>query len=158
MTTPDVPQLRHLEAVDAFKLAVEESGRPLPEIAQAMGWSMPQARRVFSAEQYFPSYPDLPRFCAVVGNLTVVHWLFAKATFYGFDEQHQSLDCADLLLRVTEIFGEVGDVADEARRAVVDNRLDALELRRLIKELSDLLERGMALVGDLRQMERAADA
>lgn len=158
MATPDVPQLRRLEAVDAFKLAVEESGLSLPEIAKGMDWSMPQARRVFSAEQYFPSFPDLPRFCAVVGNLTVVHWLLAKATFYGVDEQHQSLDCADLLLRVTEIFSDVGTVAEEARKAVADNKLEACELRRLIRELSELLACGMALVGDLRLMERATDA
>ncbi|BFR48759.1 phage regulatory CII family protein [Nitratidesulfovibrio sp. HK-II] len=158
MPAPDAYPLHHLDAVDAFKLAVEQSGLPLPEIAKRMGWSMPQARRVFSAEKYFPSFPDLPRFCIAVGNLTVVHWLLAKATPDEQAQPHAPLDCASLLLRVADLFTEVGHVAEEACRAASDDRLQVTELRRLLKELADVLERGMALVGDLRQMERMADA
>lgn len=158
MPTPEAPQLHHLDPADAFKLAVERSGLSLPEIAKTMGWSMAQVRRVFSAEKYYPSFTDLPRFCAVVGNTTIIQWLLARATFEGIDESHQDIDCNALLLRVTDIFAEVGDVAEEARRAASDNQLQEVELRRLIKELSDVLERGMALVGDLRHMERSANA
>lgn len=155
MTDLDARPLHHLDAVDAFKLAVQQSGKGLPEIAKGMGWSQSLARRVFSAEKFFPSYPDLPKFCSVVGNLTIIHWLLSTATFYGIDEARQNLDCNALLRRVNDIFAEVGDVAEEARKSVADNRLEPMELRRLIQELSDVLQRGMALVGDLREMERA---
>jgi len=158
MTEHDSRPLHHLDAVDAFKLAVQQSGKTLPDIAKAMNWSLSQARRVFSAEKFFPSYPDLPRFCAVVGNMTIINWLLAKATFHGIDVTRQSLDCAALLMRVTDIFAEVGDVAEEARKSVADNVLEQQELRRLIQELSDVLRHGMALVGDLREMERHANA
>ncbi|EPR43156.1 hypothetical protein dsx2_2516 [Desulfovibrio sp. X2] len=155
MTEHDSRPLHHLDACDAFKLAVEQSGLTLPQIASRLGWSESMTRRVFSAEKFFPSYPDLPSFCAAVGNLTIVHWLLARATFYGIDENHQDVDCNMLLRRVNDIFAEVGDVADEARSAVADDILEPSELRRLIKEISDVLERGMALLGDLRTMERA---
>lgn len=158
MTEHDARPLHHLDAVDAFKLAVQQSGKTLPDIAKGMDWSVSQARRVFSAAKFYPSYPDLPRFCAVVGNLTIINWLLARATFHGIDEGRQSVDCAALLLRVTDIFAEVGDVAEEARKSVADNSLEPRELRSLIQELSDVLQQGMALVGDLREMERNAHA
>jgi hypothetical protein len=150
--------LHHLDPIDAFKLAVEQSGRPVTEIAKALGWSESYMRRVFSVDKFFPSYPDLPTFCAAVGNMVVIHWLVAKATFYGIDEKHQNVDCHNLLLRVNEVFAEVGDVAQEARAAIADNNLDPNERRRLIRELTDVIDAGMALVGDLRRMEREETA
>lgn len=158
MTDLDSRPLHHLDAVDAFKLAVQQGGLSLPDIAKGMGWSQSFARRVFSAEKFYPSYPDLPKFCAVVGNNIIIHWLLARATFHGIDEARQDVDCNTLLRRVNDIFAEVGDVAEEARRSVADDSLEPQELRRLIKELSDVLQQGMALVGDLREMERNAPA
>lgn len=150
--------LHHLDAIDAFKLAIEQSGKNPTEIATILGWSESFMRRVFSSEKFFPSYPDLPAFCAAVGNLTIVHWLISRATFYGIDEKHQNVDCHTLLVRVNEVFAEVGDVAQETRVAIADNKLTKVELRRIIKEISDVLQTGMGLVGDLREMERTADA
>lgn len=154
IASEDIP-LHHLDPIDAFKLAIEKSGRPLPEIAKDMGWSTSFVRRVFSAEKFFPSVVDIPRFCAVIGNQVIIHWLLARATFYGLDEAHQDMDCNALLRRVNDLFAEVGDVADEARESIKNNILEPNECRRLIKELSDVLDRGMSLVSDLRALERA---
>lgn len=154
MNTSDAIPLHHLDPIDAFKLAIEKSGKPLPEIAKDMGWSKSFVRRVFSADKFFPSMADIPRFCAVLGNQVIIHWLLARATFYGLDEAHQDMDCNALLRRVNDLFAEVGDVATEARTSIADNKLEPVECRRLIKELSDVLDRGMSLVSDLRALER----
>lgn len=152
----DTLHLHRIDPVDAFKMAIEQSGLSLPQLARRMEWSESMARRVFSPEKFYPSFEDLPKFCNVVGNTIIVQWLMARATFYGVNEHAQAVDCRALLLRVNDIFAEVGDVADEARKAVEDNKLEAREMRALINELQDVLERGMALVGDLRQQLKGA--
>jgi len=152
--TSDFPPLHHLDAVDAFKLAIEQSGKPLPEIAVEMGWSESFMRRVFSTDKFFPSLADIPRFCSVLGNQVVLQWLIARATFYGVDEQHQDIDCSELLRRVNDLFAELGDVATEAREAIKNNVIEPQECRKLIREISDVLERGMSLISDLRLLER----
>lgn len=149
--TPDPLHLHRIDAIDAFRMAIDQSGQSLPELAKRMEWSESMARRVFSPEKFYPSFEDLPKFCSTVGNTIILQWLMAKSTFYGVDEHAQAVDCHLLLLRVNDIFAEVGDVAHEARKAVEDNKLEAHELRALINELQDVLERGMALVGDLRR-------
>jgi len=154
MIASDETPLHHLDAIDAFKLAIEKSVKPLPQIANEMGWSESFVKRVFSADKFFPSVADIPRFCAVLGNQVIIHWLLARATFYGLDEAHQDVDCNALLRRVNDLFAEVGDVAAEARASTADNKLEPVECRRLIKELSDVLDRGMSLVADLRSLER----
>lgn len=148
------PGLHTLDAVDAFKIALQSAHIPIKELCRLMGWSESFARRVFSTDKFYPSFEDLPRFCATVGNAVIIQWLFAKAAFYGLDEDHEAVDCRALLLRVTDIFSEVGDVATEARAAVQDNRLRPGELRRLLSTLQLVLEDGMSLVGDLRSMEQ----
>lgn len=155
MITSDATPLHHLDPIDAFKLAIEKSGRHPHDIAKDMGWKPFFMKRVFSAEKFFPSVADIPRFCAVLGNQVIIHWLLARATFYGLDEAHQDMDCNALLRRVNDMFAEVGDVAAEARTSIADNKLEPNECRRLIKELSDVLDRGMSLVADLRTLERA---
>lgn len=147
-----MPALHKLEAVDAFRLAIEQSGKTPHEVAIALGWSDHFARRVFSAEKFFPSYADLPAFCSAVGNMTILHWLIARATYYGLEDTAQSVDCESLLLRVNNVFAEVGDVAQETRVAIADNKIDHAEIRHLIRELTDVVDCGMALIGDLRRM------
>jgi len=154
MNTSDAIPLHHLDTIDAFKLAIDKSPKELPEIAKEMGWSKSFVRRVFSTDKFFPSVDNIPQFCAVLGNQVIIHWLLARATFYGLDEAHQDLDCNALLRRVNDLFAEVGDVADEARESIKNNILEPNECRRLIKELSDVLDRGMSLVSDLRALER----
>lgn len=152
------PGLHTLDAVDAFKLAAQSCHLPIKEICRLMGWSESFARRVFSTEKFYPSFEDLPRFCAIVGNPIIIQWLLAKAAFYGLNPEHQTVDCRALLLRVTDIFAEVGDVATEARTAVQDNLLQPAELRRLLSALQTVLEDGMTLVGDLRAMQHQSSS
>lgn len=143
-----------LDAVDAFKLAWERSGKLLPQLVSEMGWSASHARRVFSTERYFPTYEDLPRFCNVVGNTVVVQWLQVQALNYGVNPEHQDVDCAALIKRTGELFGEMSDVGQEASEAIKDGKLEPIEMRRIIRELNDVVNRSIELIGDLRALER----
>jgi hypothetical protein len=150
----DTRALANLDPIDAFKLAAEQSHKPLSEIADAMGWSESQARRVFSTEKYWPSFEDLPQFCSVLGNNVLLLWLQAKTMTYGMPEQCRDVDCENLVFRIGELFAEVGDVGRKGQEAIADGKLEPHELRAIINEVKDVLTEGMELVGDLRMLER----
>ena len=143
-----------LDAVDAFKLAWECSGKQMPEIMREMGWTEYHAKRVFGTERYFPTFEDLPQFCNVVGNTIIIQWLQVQAMNYGIAPKHVDVDCAELVKRMAELFGEMSDVGQEASAAIQDGKLEPKELRRIIRELNDVVDRSMALIGDLRVLER----
>lgn len=150
----DTRGLASLDAIDAFKLAAEQSHMTLGQIADAMGWSESQARRVFSTEKYFPSVPDIPKFCNALGNNVILLWLQAKTMTYGLPETCRDIDCENLVFRIGALFGEVGDVGRKGQDAIADGKLEAHELRAIINEVKDVLTEGMELVGDLRILER----
>lgn len=158
LETSSTPGLHTLDAVDAFRLAVQSSHLSVRDISRLMGWSESFARRVYSAEKFYPSFEDLPKFCAVTGNMVIIQWLMARAAFYGLNPERQSVDCRALLLRVTGVFAEVGDVAGEARAAVQDDLLEPRELRRLLLALQTVLEDGCNLVADLRAQLQGQEA
>jgi len=148
--------LAGLDAVDAFKLAWERSGKLMPEIMREMGWSEYNAKRIFSLERYFPTFEDLPRFCNVVGNTIIVQWLMVQAMQYGVCQHHATVDCPELVRRTGELFGEMSDVGHEASDAIKDGKLEPKELRRIIRELNGLVDKSISLIGDLRELEREA--
>lgn len=150
------PKFHQIDAVDAFKLAVQQSGLTVTEIATRLGWTQAFMRRVFSTDKFFPSFPDLPAFCSVVGNRIILQWLECNATSAPVLE-HSAVTASTLPSRITGVFSEAGDVAREAHRALLDNTLDSAERRRLIAELTDLLDVCLSLVGDLRAQD-VADA
>lgn len=143
-----------LDAVDAFRLAWTRSGKIMPEIMREMGWTEYHARRVFGVERYFPTYEDLPKFCNVVGNTIIIQWLQVQAMHYGITPSHQNVDCAELLKRTSELFGEMSEVGQESTDAIKDGKLEPKELRRIIRELNDVVTRSVELMGDLRALER----
>jgi hypothetical protein len=150
----DVKAMARLDAVDVFKLAVDRSEKGLPQVAREMGWSDSHARRVFSTDRYFPSFEDLPRFCAVVGNTIIVQWLQVRAMTYGFQPQPQAVTCETLVQRIAELFSEMGDVGQKGADAIKDHILEPREIRSVIRELNDVVDKCMDLVADLRAMER----
>jgi hypothetical protein len=147
--------LAGLDAVDAFKLAWERSGKTMPQIMREMGWSEYHAKRVFGTERYFPTFEDLPKFCNVAGNTIVVQWLHVQAMQYGVEPQHINVDCAELVKRIGDLFGEMSDVGQEASDSIRDGILEPKELRRIIRELNDVVNKSMTLIGDLRALERS---
>ncbi|WP_229591937.1 phage regulatory CII family protein [Pseudodesulfovibrio sediminis] len=150
----DTQGLADLDAIDAFKLAIEQSPKDLQTIAKEMEWSGSYVRRVFSTENFFPSIIYLPRFCHVVGNSLVLQWLQAKVMTYGIPKVDRDVNCENLAFRIANIFGEVGDLGRKGQEAVADGVLDQGEVRTLINETKDILTEGYELIADLRILER----
>lgn len=146
--------LRELDAVDAMKLSVELSGKSIADIAKELGVGVHLARRWFGVEKYFPSFENIPNYCRAVGNMTLINWLQVQAIMGGKVE-HADINCAALIGRVGELFGEMGDVGLEAQEAVKDDVLESYELRKIIKEVTEVVAKGNQLVADLRVAERA---
>ncbi|MBI9109885.1 phage regulatory CII family protein [Maridesulfovibrio ferrireducens] len=143
-----------LDALDAFKLALELSDKSKQEISHEMGWQDYHTNRIFSPEHYYCSYEDLPKFCAVVGNNIVIEWLAVKAENYEQPLSVEEIDCTALLFRVGQIFGETSDVGTEVQAAIKDGKLEPSELRRIIKELTQLTDKAMKTIGEIRKAER----
>jgi len=150
----DTKSLANLDAIDAFKMAIENSHKDLPTIAKEMEWSESHTRRIFSTEKYYPSVVDLPRFCHTVGNNLILQWLQAKTMTYGLPTEERNIDCENLVWRIGNLFAEVGDVGRKGQKAIEDHKLEPHELREIIDEVKDVLTEGMELVGDLRILER----
>ena len=90
---PEIIPFHKMEASEAFSLAARESGLPFPVICKRMSWSKSYGRRVFRNEKFYPSFADLPRWCAVVGNTIVLQWALARATTHGLEAQFERVDC-----------------------------------------------------------------
>lgn len=153
-TEEEVKSLARLDAVDVFKLAVERSGKTVTQVRQEMGWGEPFARKVFSTAKFFPSFPELPRFCAVVGNTLVAQWIQLRAMTAGLEDAHEAVTCESLIGRIGELFAEMGDVGQRGADAIRDFKLEPRELRGIIREINDVIDKSMDLVADLRAMER----
>lgn len=155
-TEGEVKSLARLDAVDVFKLAIERSGKPVTQVAKEMKWGEPFARKVFSTAKFFPSFSELPRFCAVVGNTIVAQWIQLRAMTAGLEDAHEAVTCESLIGRIGELFAEMGDVGQRGSEAIRDFKLEPREIRSIIRELNDVIDKGMDLVADLRAMERAS--
>ena len=153
---PETIVFHKMEASEAFSLAARESGLPFPVICKRMNWSKSYGRRVFRNEKFYPSFADLPRWCAVVGNTIVLQWALARATTHGLEAQFDHVDCQSLLLRITDMFADAGTVAGRAREAVGDNLLQPHELRAVVNGLDALIEGSLDLLGDLRHELKGA--
>lgn len=150
----DLQRLGELAPLDVYKLALTTAGKSPQKVSEAMGWDTGQTNRIFSPEKYWPSYPQLPKLCHILGNTILIDWLMIRAMRYGLDETHQDVDCKNLALRVADLFGEVGDVGRSAQAALEDGKLEPKELRAIIRELTDVGDKTFGLIADLRVLER----
>lgn len=100
--------LKGMSAFSALRLAVSLSGRADDEIAAAMNWSPRVANRIFSNDSYWPSFPTLPRLCAVLGNDILARWVTVNAAV--LPEHVDAVDAPTLVTLMGELFGEMGDV------------------------------------------------
>lgn len=157
---PEIPEtimFHKMDASEAFALAARESGLPFHVICERMSWSKSYGRRVFRNEKFYPSFADLPLWCAVVGNNIVLQWALARATTHGLEAQFDHVDCQSLLLRITGMFADAGSVAARARDAVADNLLQPQEIRSVVNGLDSLIEGTLDLLGDLRHELKGAN-
>lgn len=140
----------------ALALAESMSGRTRGEIAAAMGWPACNANRVFnSADDYWPSLPNLPRLCAVLGNTVLLDWAYAQALAGWMESAPLDVDAVRLLADVAALAQELGDVSREVRQSIggesEDGRMiSAKEARRIVRELRDLVGRGLLAISGLQ--------
>ena len=140
--------LKGMSAFSALRLAVSLSGRADDEIAAAMNWSPRVANRIFSNDSYWPSFPTLPRLCAVLGNDILARWVTVNAAV--LPEPVDAVDAPTLFTIMVELFGEMGDVAGEGRRALEDGSISELDARRILRELRGVLDKGAEFMGRLQ--------
>ena len=129
----DMQMLANLEPYDAFRLALEISGKSEKEVAENMGYEFSNCHRVFSTEDYYTSYEKLPRMCKVLGNNIIIMWLIAQADKALDEPSYEKVDCPALLKDAAELFKKTSAVGKEASEAIGDNKLEPHELRRVIK-------------------------
>lgn len=145
-------QLANLAPEDAFRLAIMRSKYPFSVLAERLHWSESFLRRVTSSEKYFPSFPDIPDFCAAVGNTIVIEWQFARAKLKKKRTPELTPDyLRDQVLALTD---ELGDVAGKVRTATADNAITKAENRGILKEVLELADAALALEGTLRENDK----
>lgn len=151
----DMKMLKEIEAYDAFRLALEVSGKTEKEVAEEMGYEFSNCHRIFSFENYYTSYEKLPKMCEVLGNNIIVLWQIAQADKRLDKPCHEPVDCPTLLKDAADLFKETSDVGKEAAEAIKDDKLEAHELRKVIRELGEVQEKVFSMIGKLRQTERS---
>lgn len=150
----DPSKLVDIEAYEAFRLALELSDKTEADVKEFMNYSGSNCHRIFSMEEYYTSYEKIPKLCKFLGNNIIILWLIAQAENNLDQPRHKKVDCPALLQETAAFFKEASDVGLEASEAVKDSKLEAHELRRVIKELSQVQDKVFSLIGRLRQTER----
>ncbi len=145
-------ELANLAPEDIFRLAIMRSNFPVPILARRLGWTESFLRRVTSSEKYFPSFVDIPAFCAAVGNTLVIEWQLARVRL----EKKNAPATTPAFLRdqVLILTNDLGDVASKIRAVAKDNRITKTENRGILKEVLELADTATALAGALRESDR----
>ena len=145
-------ELANLAPEDVFRLAIMRSKHPVPILARRLHWSESFLRRVISSEKYFPSFVDIPTFCAAVGNTLVIEWQLARVRHVRKQAPAATPDfLRDQVLTLTD---ELGHVAGRIRTAAEDNRITKAENRGILKEVLELADTAVSLAGALRAADR----
>ena len=146
----------NMSLLDALKLSVMLSGMSQDEVGAAMGWKPGNYDRIFGGGNYWPTLPNIPKFCVIVGNNILIDWLHAQAHAGGVQHQFPSLDCQGLLIDMNQLIRDLGDVAKECERSVLvlpgehTPKIEAAEATRLIKRLLSLCTDTIHTVRGLR--------
>ncbi|XPV75165.1 MAG: phage regulatory CII family protein [Desulfovibrio sp.] len=146
----DSKTLLRMAPHDIFTIAAERSGIGRDAIGKEMGWSKGQIGRVFGQDDYFSKFSDIPKFCSVVENTLVISWLQVQALHFGATHNASATDCVALIQRVGELFSETGDVGQVAKSALEDGKIDLQEYKKLMREVSDVINSGAILLSELR--------
>lgn len=125
----------NMSLFDALHQATRLSGKTEDEVGAAMRWAPGNTARIYGQESYWPTLPNLPKLCVVLGNTVLLEWLQAQAEAGGVQHDFEELDCAALMLSFGKLFRDLGDVAKAGERAVADQHIDATEAKVLIRKL-----------------------
>lgn len=150
----EMKTLANLEPYDAFRLALEMSGKSEKEVAEEMEYKPQNCHRIFATEDYYTSYEKIPQLCKVLGNNIIIMWLIAQADKALDEPSYEKVDCPALLKDAAELFKKTSAVGKEASEAIGDNKLEPHELRKVIKNLNAVQDTVFTMIGKLRQTER----
>ena len=115
-----------------------------------MGWTPAATNRIFSTDNYWPSLPTIPKLCFVLGNSILVDWLKVHTDEYLQQLHTENLDAQSLIKELGRLFKEIGDVALEGNKAIEDGQITTREARRIIRELYDVVNKALEMIGGLR--------
>jgi len=125
----------NMSLLDALHLARRLSGKSEDEIGAAMNWNPGNTARIFGTGEYWPTLPNIPRMCVVMGNNILIDWQHAQAHAGGVQHEFPAIDCSGLLTGMAQMMDDLGSVANEAQRAVANNDIERAEAARLVKRL-----------------------
>lgn len=141
---------RNMSLRDALHHARMLSGLSEDEVGAAMRWAPGNTSRIFGEDNYWPTLPNIPKLCVVLGNSVLLDWLQAQAEAGGVQYDFEAMDCEALLMSLGRMFRELGDVAKAGERAVADRHIDAAEARVLTRKLQALCATVVRAIGGMR--------
>ena len=142
-----VPDMRGWSVQAAVRLATSLSNKSDSDIAAEMGWSESIRSRMFSNMDYWPSLPNIPKFCQVVGNAVIAAWVVDNANFLV--KKTSPTDAPRLMRQLRELLRGLSDLLAEAEKALEDENIDSREARRVIRELLPLFGVGGEMLAGL---------
>ena len=150
MFDPDmaVPNMRGWSLPAAMRLAFALSRKTDDEIAAEMGWSSSTANRIFHNQDYWPSLPNLPRLCLVLGNSVIPRWIIDNAVFH-FDRV-RPMDAPTLFTSLRQMMAETARLIEEGEKSLEDGKVVSQEARRVLRALADVFHVGGAMIAGLQ--------
>ncbi|MHC1701469.1 MAG: hypothetical protein AB9900_10880 [Humidesulfovibrio sp.] len=135
---------------DVLHHATRLSGKSEDEVGAAMRWAPGNTARLYGQGSYWPTLPNIPKLCVVLGNTVLLDWLQAQAEAGGVQYDFEAMDCEALLMSLGKMFRELGDVAKAGERAVADRHIDAVEAKLLTRKLQMLCATVVRAIGGMR--------
>ena len=143
-----VPDLAGMSLPAAVRMAISFSGKSDDDIAAAMHWGKSQSNRFFHSMDYWPSLPNIPRLCEVLGNTIIARWIVDNADFLVL--RVPPTDAPALFRQLRDMLKEMSGLMDEAQKAMEDGVISGLEARRIIHDLTGLFRAGAAMLAGLQ--------
>lgn len=145
---PTLDQLKGISLQAATRMSLATAAKTDEEITAEMGWTEAQQARFFNSHNFWPAISNLPRYCRVVGNHTLALWVIANADICA--EQCQPMDAVTLFRSMSDLFAQMGALAQEASNAMEDNAIDQLEAKRMLRRMSEIFFTGYGMVPRLQ--------
>jgi hypothetical protein len=144
------PSLVDLSLGDALHLALRLSGKTAEEVGAQMGWTPGNTSRIFGAENYWPTLPNIPKLCVVLGNYVLIDWIREQAEAGGLKHDFDALDSPRLLQEYGQLFRDLGDMAKAGEHALADGHINNCDAKTLIRKLYILCRDVVRIIRGLR--------
>lgn len=143
------PNLAQMSLPAAMQLAESLSGLSRDEICAAMNWSPFNGNRILNPnDPYWPSLPNIPKFCQVVGNSILLDWASSQISPEAL-RKTEPMNARSFVLSLGELFKEMGDVARVGGQCVEDGDVSARDAKDIMRELLDVMQKGQEMLSQL---------